>query len=1183
MEMKRIILGRSLFLLVSLQNFILCAYADVRVEDIVAYWAFEGSLGDLVGGHHGAAHGDSLNVKYVQAKQGRGLRLDGTDQWIDIPNGLPSHALSFAVSLWIKPEGSLGTILGWETSGWRLRHTPDGSLLLGEDEAVNVWEAHEAAWHHIVFTGSNEGFSGSSALYVDGVLQYEGRSPFQGEWELGREITRLDMAPFAIGGQPSHRDVPFHGVVDELIFFRRILTEAEILTLWNNGEGTNFARLITGIDEESDSDDDGISDGFERLRGMNPHHRDTDGDGISDDAETKTNPLWPDTDHDGLLDGEELALLLDPLNPDSDNDLFSDGCERLRGSNPLESQSTPDMAEGLIAYWPFDHSLHDVIGGHHGVLYEGTPKFEDGLTGSALSMDGDQAVQVQGLEGAFAFKDSSFTIALWCQTNVFTDSTDLTQLGLLLAFLAEPIEWRFLIRKERDSFRGLSLTQLQFNQHQRHSSGPAAVFEKQVQHHIAITVDAAGASEQRIRTLLVNGTPIFPFQDENVRFVHVGSERGLWIGGLKERGWIGLLDDVAIWNRALTESEIRYLATSGRALSDQFQQDADKDGLPTIWELKHGLNTEISDGNDDPDGDGLTNRQEFDTGTSPTDPDTDHDGAPDLVETGSGRWISINDRGTNPFRVDSDSDGLSDGTELKNEALLEDQWPTDPNIADTDSDGFDDGTEVRIGTDPADPHSRPNITEGLIAYWPLDWTTEDLLGVYHATEIGGPIPFQQAEFGNGLHFNGRTHYLEVASELGPLERESESFSISAWIRADPHFEPRLNTFAGLAGRSKRFREGWQVFGTSQEESPLYITLETNAFFPAVTQLEQQGFQAIERAHGFHHVVGVMDAASGLTLTYVDGKQSGRSRNAAFASSDAPFRIGTFTGEMTSNVHFHWAGVLDEVAVWARTLTEGEVQLLYESERSLGQILGRDTKPLVKTVYLPAKRAIEIRWDSVASQFYSVESSSNLLDWQTLVRSYPREGATGASTVYLDEVFPKLGVPQQFYRIRPSAPPPLFEDGFESKESTWEVTSSNDGTAWEQGRPSLPGPMKAFEGEHVWGTDLDGEYRENTDTRLRSPVIDLNKAQEPTLSFHYYLDASPFEGGQLNFLTANGNLITSHDDLFQDTTDGWVSFMLSIPDAVLERGLVRLEFRFASDGNDDVGAGWYVDDVRILNR
>ena len=59
--------------------------------------------------------------------------------------------------------------------------------------------------------------------------------------------------------------------------------------------------------------------------------------------------------------------------------------------------------------------------------------------------------------------------------------------------------------------------------------------------------------------------------------------------------------------------------------------DSDGNGLPDWWELKY-FGAIGQDPNADPDGDGLTNLQEYAMGTNPLLADTDGDGVPDGLD-----------------------------------------------------------------------------------------------------------------------------------------------------------------------------------------------------------------------------------------------------------------------------------------------------------------------------------------------------------------------------------------------------------------------------------------------------------------------------------------------------------------------------------------------------------------------
>ena len=69
-----------------------------------------------------------------------------------------------------------------------------------------------------------------------------------------------------------------------------------------------------------------------------------------------------------------------------------------------------------------------------------------------------------------------------------------------------------------------------------------------------------------------------------------------------------------------------------------------------------GTPKDIIDPNGDEDGDGLTNKEEEDIGTSITDPDSDDDGLDDGLE--------VKITGTDPLSNDTDKDGVTDGIEV---------------------------------------------------------------------------------------------------------------------------------------------------------------------------------------------------------------------------------------------------------------------------------------------------------------------------------------------------------------------------------------------------------------------------------------------------------------------------------------------------------------------------------------
>lgn len=155
--------------------------------------------------------------------------------------------------------------------------------------------------------------------------------------------------------------------------------------------------------------------------------------------------------------------------------------------------------------------------------------------------------------------------------------------------------------------------------------------------------------------------------------------------------------------------------------------DSDADGLPDSWETSWDAITDLTqldgsipspagsgDASGDWDGDGLTDLEEFNEGTDPTDTDTDDDGLTDSEELSGSANTAFANAPTDPLVADSDGDGLSDGDEVNGTTNLFDGAPTNPAAADSDLDGFTDSEEQYYGLfDPNTLASNPGTATEL--------------------------------------------------------------------------------------------------------------------------------------------------------------------------------------------------------------------------------------------------------------------------------------------------------------------------------------------------------------------------------------------------------------------------------------------------------------------------------------
>ncbi|WP_371804268.1 LVIVD repeat-containing protein [Candidatus Lokiarchaeum ossiferum] len=131
--------------------------------------------------------------------------------------------------------------------------------------------------------------------------------------------------------------------------------------------------MMNIIDPGFDTDSDGMTDGWERIYGLDPFtidgNMDLDADGLTNywEFQNHTYPNRWDSDRDGMADGWEVFYDLNPLLDDGsldfDNDTLLNRWEYGNGTNPLDADTDGDWipdqwdADPLSAWYPWGFGL----------------------------------------------------------------------------------------------------------------------------------------------------------------------------------------------------------------------------------------------------------------------------------------------------------------------------------------------------------------------------------------------------------------------------------------------------------------------------------------------------------------------------------------------------------------------------------------------------------------------------------------------------------------------------------------------------------------------------------------------------------------------------------------------------------------------------------------------------------
>ncbi|MBN1328923.1 MAG: hypothetical protein JXA54_05570 [Candidatus Heimdallarchaeota archaeon] len=466
---------------------------------------------------------------------------------------------------------------------------------------------------------------------------------------------------------------------------------------FDNYNGTSINPEILDVDNDglpnyldSDSDNDGLSDGLEYILGSSQNVIDSDRDGIADFDEVygrfgfNTNPANSDSDNDGISDydeifgftflyrnGTEITVCTHPSKFDSDKDGIPDGKEIMFPYyfNPIDpSDGLADFdgdllsnAEEIMIYitnpyeWDTDN---DLMPDGWELKYDLSPKHDANYKWSFDETTNSTIIIGLGISGHGTNGDydqdgltNYYEYTIGTKPNNCDSESDGLPDGWEVTWGTNPTINDVYCDYDSDGYYDNGFYH-PFTNGQEYLTGCDPL------------------NHDSDSDLLVDG---FEY--------HYGLNPTSAIGN---DGTYGDYDSDRVIN--LYEQE------QGTNPNDQGLVDIDHDFIHDDWEIHYFGDIFLYGDTCDPDSDNLINSLEWVYYSNPNRKDTDFDSLTDYEE------VII--YGTDPTGSDTDNDGLSDGLEL-------DQYGTNAiNDSDSDDDGLTDGDEHHIyGTHPGDPDS----------------------------------------------------------------------------------------------------------------------------------------------------------------------------------------------------------------------------------------------------------------------------------------------------------------------------------------------------------------------------------------------------------------------------------------------------------------------------------------------
>ena len=226
----------------------------------------------------------------------------------------------------------------------------------------------------------------------------------------------------------------------------------------------------------------------------------------------------------------------------------------------------------------------------------------------------------------------------------------------------------------------------------------------------------------------------------------------------------------------------------------------------------------------------------------------------------------------------------------------------------------------------------PLITD-LLSYWKLDeqsGTRDDAASTNDLGDVN-TVTYDTGKINSAAKFvNNNTEYLSINDNASLSITGDMSFSI--WLKPSANYMVEKRVFQKWTHASQN-SYGLTLTQEPTGDNPYFkgYFVNDNSCSGYTYKSAQLGnyYGTSEYVQSWHHIVGSYDASAGSIDFYVDGVATSTRTGleTSIANCTSPFRVGNWGA---GNEADSFDGLIDEVAIWTRTLSSSEATELYNS-------------------------------------------------------------------------------------------------------------------------------------------------------------------------------------------------------------------------------------------------------------